>query len=82
MSDGELTLYAIREARVDPGRLAPSRVYRDCQKMITELLGVLDRDDVVEAVDRLDDMSGLRMSYWATKLERSHGGDFSSHLRR
>ena len=34
---------------------------RDAAKTVNELLAVLDRHDVVEAVDRLEDASGLRM---------------------
>jgi hypothetical protein len=61
LSDQELTLCAIREAQliladyVHPGP-------RDCEKTINALLSVLDRDDVVEAVDRLEAGTGMRVA--------------------
>lgn len=61
LSDEELTLYAIREAQliladyIHPGP-------RDAEKTINELLSVLDRGDVVEAVDRLEAGTGMRVS--------------------
>jgi hypothetical protein len=60
MSDQELAVYALREAQlilaayVEPGPHAS-------EKTIQQLLDVLDRNDVVEAVDRLEDATGLRM---------------------
>lgn len=54
LSDEELTIMALREAQliladyVQPGP-------RDSAKTIQQLLQVLDRDDVVEAVDRLEE---------------------------
>jgi hypothetical protein len=56
-----LTLSAIREAQlilaeyVQPGP-------RDAEKTINDLLSVLDRDDVVEAVDRLKAGTGMGVS--------------------
>lgn len=53
LTDAELTLTAIREAQliladyIHPG-------LRDAEKTLNDLLSVLDRDDVVEAVDRLE----------------------------
>lgn len=61
LSDEELTLYAIREAQliladhIQPGP-------RDAEKTINQLLDVLDRDDVVEALDRLEALSGERVT--------------------
>ena len=61
LSDEELTLYAIREAQliladyVQPGST-------DADKTVQQLLEVLDRDDVVEAVDRLEAETGMRVS--------------------
>jgi hypothetical protein len=61
LSDEELTLYAIREAQliladyIHPGP-------RDADKTIDALLSVLDRDDVVEAVDRLETGTGMRLT--------------------
>ena len=61
LSDEELTLMALREAQliladyVQPGP-------RDSEKTIQQLLEVLDRDDVVEAVDRLEAGTGMRVS--------------------
>jgi hypothetical protein len=61
LSDEELTLYAIREAQliladyVHPGP-------RDPDQTINALLSVLDRDDVVEAVDRLEASTGMRLA--------------------
>ena len=60
LTDEELTLYAIREAQliladyIQPGS-------RDAEKTMQQLIDVLDRNDVVEAVDRLEDVSGLRV---------------------
>jgi hypothetical protein len=51
LTDEELSLYAIREVQlilavyIQPGP-------RDAEKTINDLLSVLDRDDVGEAVDR------------------------------
>ena len=59
LTDHELTVMALREAEpiladyIQPGP-------RDCEKTINELLAVLDRDDVVEAVDRLEVETGVR----------------------
>jgi hypothetical protein len=61
LSDEELTLHAIREAQliladyIHPGP-------RDAEKTLNDLLSVLDRNDVVEAVDRLEASTGMRMS--------------------
>ncbi len=58
LSDEELTLYAIREAQliladyVTPGA-------RNGDETVQQLLDVLDRSDVVEAVDRLEAKVGL-----------------------
>jgi hypothetical protein len=53
LSDEELALYAIREAQlILADYILPGP--RDCEKTINALLSVLDRDDVVEAVDRLE----------------------------
>ncbi len=60
LSDEELTVMALREAQLilaDYVRPGP----RNGEKTIKELLKVLDRNDVVEAVDRLEDAHGLRM---------------------
>ena len=60
LTDEELTLHAIREAQliladyIQPGS-------RDAEKTMQQLIDVLDRNDVVEAVDRLEDVSGLRV---------------------
>jgi hypothetical protein len=60
LSDEELTVYAIREAQliladyIEPGT-------RNAEKTIQDLLDVLDRNDVVEAVDRLENATGLRL---------------------
>jgi hypothetical protein len=60
LSDEELTVYAIREAQLiladymQPG-------FRDAEKTVVDLLEILDRNDVVEAVDRLEDATGIRL---------------------
>jgi hypothetical protein len=62
LSDDELVLYAIREAQliladhIQPGQ-------RDCAKTINDLLSMLDRNDVVEAVDRLEARTGMRITH-------------------
>lgn len=59
LSDEELALHAIREAQliladyIQPGS-------RDAAQTINELLSVLDRNDVVEAVDGLEAGTGMR----------------------
>jgi hypothetical protein len=58
LSDQELTLFALREAQLilaDHVQSGP----RDKEKTIQQLLNVLDRKDVVEAVDRLEAGHGM-----------------------
>lgn len=61
LSDEELALMALREAQliladyVQPGP-------RDAERTLQQLLEVLDRNDVVEAVDRLEAGTGMRVS--------------------
>jgi hypothetical protein len=58
MSDEELTLLAIREAQlILADYLLPGP--RDAERTIQDLLMILDRADVVEAVDRLEDLKRL-----------------------
>jgi hypothetical protein len=60
IADQKLAIHAIREAQlilaayIEPGP-------RDNEKTINLLLDVLDRNEVVEAVDRLEDATGLRL---------------------
>lgn len=57
LSDDKLVVYAIREPQlILAGHIEP-RAW-DAAKTINELLAVLDRDGVVEAVDRLGGTSG------------------------
>jgi hypothetical protein len=62
MTDQELLIQAVREAQlilarqVEPGD-------RDAKDTIDELLSVLDRSDLVAAVDRLEGALGLRLPY-------------------
>lgn len=59
LSDEELAIFTLREAQLilaDQIMLG----HHDSEKTIQQLLAVLDRDDVVQAVDRLEDTSGLR----------------------
>jgi hypothetical protein len=61
MTDQELAMSALREAQLILARYAePGQ--RDSEKTIQQLLKVLDRNDVVEAVDRLEDATGLRLA--------------------
>jgi hypothetical protein len=59
VNDQERILYAIREAQLilaqytEPGP-------RDADETINQLLAVLDHNDVVESVDRLEVELGLR----------------------
>jgi hypothetical protein len=61
LSDEELTLYAMREAKLiladylEPGA-------RDAEKTVQELIKVLDRTDVSEALDRLVEKTGMRFA--------------------
>lgn len=60
MTDQEIVLTAIHELRVilsayvEPGP-------RDCQRVMSSILKVMDRDDVVAAVERLDRRKALRI---------------------
>jgi hypothetical protein len=61
LSDQELTLYALREAQLilaESNQAEP----RSLEKTIDELREVLNRADVVEAVDRLETSIGLRLA--------------------
>jgi hypothetical protein len=61
LSDEELTLMALREAQlILAEHVLPGP--RDSEKTINALLSVLDRDDVVAAVDRLEAGNGTRVS--------------------
>jgi hypothetical protein len=59
VTDQERILYAIRESRlilaqyIEPGP-------RDADETINQLLAILDHNDVVESVDRLEVELGLR----------------------
>jgi hypothetical protein len=61
LSDQELALFALREAQliladhVQPG-------LRDSDKTIQQLLEVLDRSDVVEAMERLESVTSARLA--------------------
>lgn len=61
LSDEELTLMAIREAQLISADYIHSGP-RDAEKTIDALLSVLDRGDVVEAVERLETWTGMRIS--------------------
>ena len=61
MNDQQRVVYALREAQMILAQhieLGP----RDAETTIENLLAVLDRNDVVEAVDRLEVELGLRFS--------------------
>jgi hypothetical protein len=61
LSDQEITLYALREAQLilaDSDQTSP----RDPEKTVRELRALLNRTDVVEAVDRLEASVGLRLA--------------------
>jgi hypothetical protein len=61
LSDQEITLYALREAQLilaDSDQTSP----RDPEKTVQELRALLNRTDVVEAVDRLEVSVGLRLA--------------------
>lgn len=60
LTDQELTVMALREA---PLILADHDLpgARDSEKTIQQLLAVLARNDVVEAVERLEHVAGLRV---------------------
>ena len=59
MTDSEIILRAVQQAQtilacyIEPG-------LRNLEKTINELLEVLDRDELVSAVDRLEAAMGLR----------------------
>jgi hypothetical protein len=60
LTDQELAVMALREAQlILADHVLPGE--RDSAKTIQQLLAVLDRSDVVEAVDRLEDATGLRV---------------------
>lgn len=53
MNDQQLVVYALREAQLILARhIEPGP--RDAEKTINDLLAVLDRNDIVESVDRLE----------------------------
>jgi hypothetical protein len=61
LSDQELTLYALREAQLilaDSDQQTPP----DPGKTLEDLKELLNRTDLVEAVDRLEASVGLRLS--------------------
>lgn len=60
LTDQELAVMALREAQLILADHVLSGE-RDSDKTIQQLLAVLDRNDVVEAVDRLEDESGRRV---------------------
>jgi len=61
LTDEELTLYAIREAQlILADYILPGS--RNAERTVQQLLDVLDRDDVVEAVDRLEALNGERVT--------------------
>jgi hypothetical protein len=59
IADQNLTIKAVREAQlimsnyIEPGP-------KCAETTVEKLLDVLDRDEIVEAVDRLEDANGLR----------------------
>ena len=59
MNDQQRVVYAVREAQLILARFIEPGP-RDPDKTINELLAVLDRNDVVESVDRLEVELGLR----------------------
>lgn len=61
MSNHELTLHAIREAQLIIAHYVHPDP-RNCEETINNLLPVLDRDDVVQAVDRLEAGTGMRVA--------------------
>lgn len=59
MTDQQLIVRAIREVQlILAGYVEPGP--RDAEKTINDLLSILDRNDVVEAVDRQEVELGLR----------------------
>ena len=62
MTDAELIVRAVREAQLLlAGYLEPG--HRDCEATINRLLAILDRNDLVAAIDRLEGELGLRLPY-------------------
>jgi hypothetical protein len=61
LSDQELTLFALREAQHIPADYVQPGA-RDSENTLQQLLEVLDRSDVVEAMDRLESETGLRLA--------------------
>jgi hypothetical protein len=63
LSDQELTLNVLREAQLilaDSDRTQS----RGLEKTIHELRDLLNRNDVIEVVDRLQYCAGLRLAEW------------------
>jgi hypothetical protein len=60
MTDQELAIFALRAAQLILADYVDADPH-DSETTIKHLLDVLDRNDVVEAVDRLEDATGLRM---------------------
>ena len=62
MTDQELLIYAVREAQLILARhIEPGK--RDPEDTIEQLLSILDRSELVEAVDRIVGALGLRLPY-------------------
>ena len=62
MTDQELLINAVREAQLILARYIEPGA-RDAKDTIDKLLSVLDRSDLVAAVDRLEGALGLRLPY-------------------
>ena len=62
MTDQEMIIRAVREAQhVLAGYIEPGP--RDADATINRLLTILDRNDLVAAVDRVEGEIGLRLPY-------------------
>jgi hypothetical protein len=67
LSDQELILYALREAQLILADCDKTQ-WRDLEKTIRKLQDLLNRNDVVEAVDRLQEIAGLRLAEWPSNF--------------
>ena len=61
LSDQELTLYALREAQLIVADSDATK-HRDPIAVVDELRALLNRSDIMEAIERLENSIGLRLA--------------------
>lgn len=70
MTDQEIVLQAVHEVRVILGAyIEPGP--RDCDRALNSILGVMDRNDVIAAVERLD-RRRKAVRWWTSTNKSEH----------